>query len=248
MPSQVTVRRGYFPESDLRRFLEKAHDELELLWWLLMCDGGLRVGEVRRLHFSDLEGRSVRVRGKGRKVRLVPVTSRVSRVAALVMGKYRFSEADKVCGVSGRSVQRRFDAALTRAGLKKEKLCPHSLRHTFATRLLVAGVDIHRVGVLLGHASTQTTVGYLHTNEDSLRDARDRLEAINKNSPPPGAQVGEAQEGGSPVTEAATVSPPSTGYEEIEALVSPEGEAEGGAPQVTPPCRPSPIENLGHLL
>lgn len=235
-------------EAQLRRFLEVAHNEIELLWWLLMCDAGLRVGEVRRLHFGDLEGRSVRVRGKGRKVRLVPVTSRIERTCAECRRRYGCQDAHRVCNITGRQVQRRFDRCLMRSGIRKEKLCPHSLRHTFATRLLTAGVDIHRVGVLLGHASTMTTVGYLHTNEEALNDARDRLERLNAGagSPRPNGEERDAVAAGPPSNSHAspTVSP----YPEIQSLASGVAPSESGDRGEGPLRRGNPLERLSHLL
>jgi len=195
-----------------------------------------------------ISDRSVRITGKGRKTRLVPLTSRILNIKEESMRRYGFDDLNTVCPVSGRTVQRRFDTCLKRAGLTKQKLCPHSLRHTFATRLLVAGVDIHRVGVLLGHASTQTTVGYLHTNEDSLRDARDRLEVLNKEFSPPG--TGETQAGG----EGVSVIPPKEEapsprqYEEITRLVTPGAEAGGDSIPSDRRGLRSPIEDLSHLL
>lgn len=248
MPSRVTVRRGYFPEADLVRFLASAHDELELLWWVLMSDAGMRVGEVRLLPFSQITDRSVRILGKGRKSRLVPLTSRILNIKEEAMRRYGFDMLHNICPFSGRTVQRRFDTCLKRAGLEKHKLCPHSLRHTFATRLLVAGVDIHRVGVLLGHASTQTTVGYLHTNEDSLRDARDRLEALNRGIPPPAIGETRVDGDGGPGDTPKVKAPSPRPYPEITNLVTPGAEAGGDSIPSDRRGLRSPIEDLSHLL
>lgn len=248
MPSKVTVRRGWFPEADLRRFLSSARDELELLWWVLMCDAGLRSGEVRRLRWADLEGRAVRVKGKGRKVRLVPITRRIEKVRNAVLTRYPFPSDHLICKISARSLQRRFDFTLTRSRIRKEKLCPHSLRHTFATRLLAAGVDIHRVGVLLGHSSTLTTVGYLHTNEEALSDARDRLDKLNEGPEPPrgagqGSEAGEKAEGDvSPIRSRLRT------YDEIGDLSGPTGTPDRVVQGQTIRVRPSPLDRLDSLI
>ncbi len=70
-----------------------------------------------------------------------------------------------------------FHAVVREAGLKRHA-CPHSLRHSYATRLLESGVDIRVVQVLLGHANIATTAGYLHLTEPirgSLKQILDNL-------------------------------------------------------------------------
>jgi integrase len=248
MPSAVTVRRGYLAEAELTRFLECSRDELELLWWLLMCDAGLRAGEVRRLYFSDINGGKIRVKGKGRKVRLVPVTRRIERVLAAVVERYPVNALNTICSLQNRTLQRRFDNVLSRARIRKEKLCPHSLRHTFATRLLCAGVDIHRVGVLLGHASTMTTVGYLHTNEDALNDARDRLDRINGDEPLPGGHGGEGDRLAGGASSPANPKPVGRTYAEVGELVSAAPSQVANATLTTPARRPSPLDKFSDLV
>jgi integrase len=248
MPSPVTIRRGYMPEGDLVRFLQQSHDERELLWWLLMCDAGLRLGEVKSLRYRDIEGRAVRVRGKGRKVRLVPITKRILRTSEAVKARYFVKEDDLVCPLGSRTVQRRFEVCLLRAKIRKEKLCPHSLRHTFATRLLSAGVDIHRVGVLLGHSSTLTTVGYLHTNEDALREACERLDTLNDTGRPPSGSGGEQREGGGGSVPPPSCGPPSRPYSEIGDLVGGGMASEPSPPPSGKVPRPSPLDRVSDLL
>lgn len=248
MPSQIQVRRGYFPEADLRQFLSCARDEVELLWWVLMADAGLRSGEVRSLVWSDLDHASLRVKGKGRKYRLVPLTRRIETIRDVCRSKFRFLDYQAVCRLSPRTLQRRFDQALKRAGLAKSNFCPHSLRHSFATRLLAAGVDIHRVGVLLGHQSTLTTCGYLHTNDDALRDARDRLDKLNDHRTP--------TRGGDPATDAGgggeLTPPPATRsrrvYPEVGELARGNLPAEEIGEGERQRSRPSPLDRMDDLL
>jgi len=179
MAGHLEVRRGYMSEEQLKRFLEASRDPREKLWWLLMCDCGLRLGEVQSLGLWEIQRQHVHVRGKGKKWRRVPVTRRVWEAVVQARTGKGAGQASMVCPVSPRAVQARFHRAQKRAGLSGLRLSPHSLRHTFATRLLTAGVDIYRVQTMLGHRSIRTTVGYLHTSPEALREASAALDDLN---------------------------------------------------------------------
>jgi len=147
----------------------------------LMYATGVRVSELVGLNLDrvDLSGRSLRVLGKGNKERLIPLTQK----AVEVLEQYLRWRAQwlRNCGVTSealfinrdggrltaRSVRRRLDLALRRAGLLK-KISPHTLRHTFATHLLRAGADLRAIQELLGHASLSTTQMYTHLELDRL--------------------------------------------------------------------------------
>jgi integrase/recombinase XerC len=139
----------------------------------LLYAAGLRVGELVALSLGDirLQERLVRVRGKGRKERVVPF----GRHAADAVQSYlpersrwrsRADDEDDPLFVnqrggrlSDRSVRRILDAAVRRtAGL--HRLHPHALRHAFATHLLEAGMDLRAIQELLGHSSLATTQVY----------------------------------------------------------------------------------------
>lgn len=153
----------------------------------LAYSSGLRVGELTGLDLPalDLEEGLVRVLGKGRKERVVPLGSRA--VAALQAYLARRAELAK--GGSGgsaalfrnrgggrltaRSVARRLAAALTRAGLAG-RITPHGLRHSFATHLLDAGADLRAIQEMLGHARLSTTQRYTHLHLDRLMEVYDR--------------------------------------------------------------------------
>jgi len=119
------------------------------------------------------------VLGKGNKERLIPLTEKA--VGVLVEYLRWRAQWLQDCGgnsqalfinrgggrLSARSVRRRLDLALRRAGLLK-KISPHTLRHTFATHLLRAGADLRAIQELLGHASLSTTQMYTHLELDRL--------------------------------------------------------------------------------
>ncbi len=147
----------------------------------LFYSSGLRLSELTGLNLSDLDLLSdqVKVRGKGRKERLVPLGSRASRALRGYL-KRREEETRTVRGdrhavfvgrqgrrLTPRTVQRVVHRALDSIGA--EGLKTHSLRHTFATHLLDAGADLRAVQELLGHASLSTTQIYTHTSVERLK-------------------------------------------------------------------------------
>jgi integrase/recombinase XerC len=147
----------------------------------LFYSSGLRLSELAGLNLLDLDLLSdqVKLRGKGRKERLVPLGSRASRalrhyleereVVAALPGADRQALFVGRRGrrLTGRTVQRIVHRALDAVGA--EALSTHSLRHTFATHLLDAGADLRAVQELLGHASLSTTQIYTHTSVERLK-------------------------------------------------------------------------------
>jgi len=147
----------------------------------LFYSSGLRLSELTGLNLLDLDLLSdqVKVRGKGRKERLVPLGSRASRalrhyldlreaVAQLPAGDKRaVFLGRRGRRLTPRTVQRIVHRALDAVG--GDSLKTHSLRHTFATHLLDAGADLRAVQELLGHASLSTTQIYTHTSVERLK-------------------------------------------------------------------------------
>jgi site-specific recombinase XerD len=145
---------------------------------------GLRISEVCSLRAQDIqwEDQIIRVRGKGKKERLVPIGT-----PALASIQRYWKELPGFAGgsspafladrnlerpVSPRYVQRQFKRYLNRAGLDPS-LTPHKLRHSYATHLLNAGADLRSVQELLGHAHLVTTQIYTHVSTEGLKRAYD---------------------------------------------------------------------------
>ncbi len=139
----------------------------------LLYGSGMRVGELVALDLADLEPstRLVRVRGKGRKERIVPYGRRAADAlrsylpdrATWRQGSDKTHDALFVNQRGGRltdrSVRRLLNAAVARCSATLS-LHPHALRHAFATHLLEAGMDLRAIQELLGHSSLATTQIY----------------------------------------------------------------------------------------
>ncbi len=145
---------------------------------------GIRLMELVGLNLSllDLVGEVIKVRGKGKKERIVPLGSKaveslrvyLSRRKEL-MGKGRVSSTPAVFlnyrgeRISGRSVRRIVTGYLKQVS-EEAHLSPHVLRHSFATHMLDAGADLRAVKELLGHASLSSTQIYTHVTVERLRE------------------------------------------------------------------------------
>jgi integrase/recombinase XerC len=136
---------------------------------LLMLYGcGLRIGEALSLTCADMpRADTLRVVGKGRKERIVPVLPIVREALAAYRKLCPFAatpEAPLFVGARGKTlnpgvVQRQMRILRARLGLP-ETATPHALRHSFATHLLAQGGDLRTIQELLGHASLSTTQRY----------------------------------------------------------------------------------------
>src|SRR5881628_624054 len=151
----------------------------------VLYSSGLRVSELVGLDWEqvDEDTRLLRVLGKGRKERVVPV----GRPALRALAAYRARSAEAGLAVAhgpvflnarggrltARSVARLMERYVLASGTAT-KATPHALRHTFATHLLGAGADLRAIQELLGHASLSTKQRYTHVDLRRLMDAYDK--------------------------------------------------------------------------
>jgi integrase/recombinase XerC len=143
---------------------------------------GIRASELIGINREDINhhDRLIRIRGKGRKERVVPVGhTALNAVDAYLIKKKNVPENAAVfTGPAGkrltaRTVQRILENYRKKLGLQ-QKASPHTLRHSFATHLLESGADLRSIQELLGHASLSTTQRYTHLNLDSLMETYDK--------------------------------------------------------------------------
>lgn len=177
----------FLPIDDTMRLLDRmprgsAWAERDRAILETLYSAGLRVSELCGLDWEavDFENELVRVFGKGRKERVVPL----GRVALEALRAYR--RALEELGIASpavfvnrrggrltaRSVARIVRAAALRSGTPVAA-SPHSLRHSFATHLLNQGADLRSIQEMLGHARLSTTQRYTHVNLDHLMKAYD---------------------------------------------------------------------------
>ncbi|TFF19888.1 integrase [Jiella endophytica] len=147
---------------------------------LLMFTTGMRVGELVQLRREDvdLDRRTLRVRGKGDRERQVYLTNddvvrELSAHIALTPG--RSPGAPLLAGAGARIIstawiRRHLRRLAERAGFPR-RITPHMLRHSAATSLLEAGIDMRFVQRLLGHRSISTTELYTHVSDERLKQA-----------------------------------------------------------------------------
>ena len=130
---------------------------------LLGAYAGLRRAEIAGIHSDDITDMGLIVKGKGRKVRRIPIHPILAEALVDVSG-YAFR------GRWGKSVTPNYVADHLEAVLP-DPWTAHSLRHRFATQTYRACKDIRVVQQLLGHSSIQTTVRYVMVDEDALAAA-----------------------------------------------------------------------------
>ena len=173
-----------FQAAEARAMEGRFVDVRNLAMLELFYSTGMRLSELQGLSRPDVDlvSQQVKVRGKGRKERIVPVGDH----ASLALRNYEAKRDDLIRGIGAKADRRAFFLARTgkriavRAvqkavnGFLKQidedaGLSVHSLRHTFATHLLDAGADLRAVQELLGHASISTTQIYTHTSVERLK-------------------------------------------------------------------------------
>jgi integrase/recombinase XerC len=155
----------------------------------LLYSSGLRVAELTTLDIGDIDKKEalVRVKGKGKKERIVPIGSKAMEAIQNYLPERislkKRSSALFLNNRGGRLTQRSVRRILlqySRMVNLKGDLSPHMLRHTFATHLLLGGADLRTIQELLGHSSLSTTQKYTHLDIDHLTDVYDKAHPMAK--------------------------------------------------------------------
>jgi len=147
--------------------------------------GGLRISEITHLRPQDIDSRRMVIhvrQGKGKKDRYAMLSPRllaglrlywrVTRPSGWLFPGVKPAQPCSAESVRGACRHARLDAGLAKA------VTPHMLRHTFATHLLEAGVDLRTIQVLLGHNSPRTTARYTHISTEQLHRTQSPLDDL----------------------------------------------------------------------
>lgn len=152
---------------------------------LLTCyAAGLRLSEATQLRVADIDGRRKQLHirsGKGRKARYVPASPRLLEALREYWKMdrprdYLFPGRTADVPMHSATIQRACKMAVAYAQITKPNVAPHALRHSWATGMLEAGVDLLTISKLLGHASFVTTMVYLHIRRPHIERLPDPLD------------------------------------------------------------------------
>lgn len=179
------------PAKPNRRAVEKRpHESTTLLAVSLMVATGIRVNESVTIRCADVDlpGRTLRLVGKGRRERQVFLTNDwiASLANAYIEARTSFDLDHphllfnlRYAPLTPPAMRSRLTKAARAAGLETH-VTPHMLRHTAATQLIEAGVDIRYIQRLLGHASLSTTEIYTHVSDRALRRVVSDADVLGK--------------------------------------------------------------------
>ena len=160
----------------------------------LLFATGMRVSELANLKIEqvNLKRDEFTVRGKGDKPRVVFLSDSAKEALKSYLAKrndtspFMFVSHDRAKAgrkntgpITSRSIQRIVERDATEAGITK-KITPHTLRHTFATDLLLSGADIRSVQSMLGHESITTTQVYTHITTKQMKEVHKKFHGQNR--------------------------------------------------------------------
>jgi len=141
---------------------------------------GIRVSELVGLDMDNIDqiGGIIKVYGKGKKERIVPIGERaLQAIRDYLKARRPIAKETKALffnknggRLTDRSIRRIINKYITKASIQ-QKISPHTLRHSFATHMLDHGADLRSVQELLGHANLSTTQIYTHITTERLKSA-----------------------------------------------------------------------------
>jgi integrase/recombinase XerD len=158
------------------------------LLFSLLYNTGARISEALQITRNDLRHRVVRLQGKGRKERDVPLWRQTERELRRWCEDNKISPSEPLFSnrdghsISRRNASRRFDLTIAKAAtscpsLRGRKITLHTWRHTTAMHLLQARVPLEVIGLWLGHERISTTHGYIEADLDMKKETLDQLPA-----------------------------------------------------------------------
>jgi len=181
---------------EVQRIIDKVDTFHNQVYLQTVYSCGLRLQEGLYLQISDIDGARKMIhvhRGKGAKDRYVPLpeatldllrrywsTHRNPKLIFPAVGRTRNQGPVSTIPMSIEGVQGGFRRAKIEAGINKKGVSVHTLRHSYATHLLEAGVNLRVIQVYLGHANIETTMIYLHLTNTGMEDAYRIINSLMK--------------------------------------------------------------------
>ncbi|WP_045211872.1 site-specific integrase [Desulfonatronovibrio magnus] len=181
---------------EINKMLARVHTFHNYVYLSTVYTCGLRLQEALYLQVSDIDSQRMMIhvhRGKGCKDRFVPLpestllllrqywkTHRNPKLIFPALGRGHNLGPTSLTPMAIDSVQGAFRKARFAAGITKRRVSIHTLRHSYATHLLEAGVNIRIIQNYLGHAQLMTTMVYLHLSRNGQEDACQRINDLMK--------------------------------------------------------------------
>jgi len=141
---------------------------------------GIRISELVGLSTEDIDfiGGIIKVRGKGKKERIVPIGDTAVRIIRNYLEKRKKQSEALFLNKNGKRITTRGVRGIVEKYLRivgmKQGVSPHTLRHSFATHLLNRGADLRSIQELLGHVNLSTTQIYTHLTTERLKSVYDK--------------------------------------------------------------------------
>jgi integrase len=170
-------RVRYLSDEEMKKLLDCCNGHVKSIV-IMALNTGMRRGEILNLKWGDVDMKNRVIivwQTKNNEMRQIPINETLYDELRMI-GK-QLNEQYVFCNDNGKpflDVKTGFKAALKRANVRNFRF--HDLRHTFASRLVIAGVDIRTVQVLLGHKDIKMTMRYSHLSDAHLKEAVRKLE------------------------------------------------------------------------
>jgi site-specific recombinase XerD len=158
---------------------------------LMLYDGGFRISELLNVRLQDIDMNSgiVTVVGKGEKHRRIPLSRRTLRELSRYINRkmadddrgsnvYLFAIDDRK-KISTNGVQQMLRRLKMQAGFGDMGVSPHTFRHSYATQFITNGGNVYALKELMGHASLQTTLKYVHLGVEHIREQQNKYAPVN---------------------------------------------------------------------
>jgi integrase/recombinase XerD len=184
VPPDTTEEANFLTPDELKRMLKACRNMREYVVIMFFANSGLRVSELVNLRKDDIYMRSVVVRlGKGRKNRVTFIDHETDSTLKQYHSTLGYDSIYAFPNRSGSAISRQYITRIISevselAGINK-RVSAHTLRHTFATSMLMKGSTIEEVQKMLGHANIRTTLIYLHFTNEYLHSRYDEVNGVN---------------------------------------------------------------------